>query len=116
MQDALKTDFGLSARWLESASNDTHENAVFSAPLLLRANIHTIVLVTNVTHMARSRREFEARGMTVIPAGIGYRAQTPLTWFDWLPSAEAYDHSSFTLHEYLGLIWQAILLPKASAS
>ncbi len=60
--------FGLAATWLENNSYDTHENAQFSAQLLIKNNIQKIVLVTDAWHMSRSVLAFRQAGFNVIPA------------------------------------------------
>lgn len=62
----LRTQYGMQARWLETRSTNTHENAVESWCLLAPQGVRRIVLVTDSGHMLRARWEFEAAGFTVL--------------------------------------------------
>lgn len=100
--------FGIPAHNIrtESSSRNTLENAKNIAALLKKANIQQLVLVTNATHMPRSRACFIAQGLTVIAAPTKYLSkQTAYQPLDFLPSAGTLANSSFALHEYLGLLW-----------
>lgn len=107
MQRALEQDYGLQARWVESASRDTRENALFSAEQLEAAGVHRILLVTHAMHMKRARDAFEAAGLEVIPAptawlggGAGETGgdQTLVQW----PSQNTAYAAWFAMHELLG--------------
>lgn len=112
MARSLREDFGLQARWLETRSRNTSENAVFSARILRQSGIQRIVLVTHAAHMPRARTYFEAAGLEVIPAptvrlaGLSSGEQGG----DWLPSARAAFAAWYGLHEWLGLAQQALYL------
>jgi len=56
---------------LENDSENTAENAFYSAEILREKNIKTIILVTSAMHMPRSVALFEAQGLNVIPAPTG---------------------------------------------
>ena len=103
MAQALRTDFGLDARWLETASLDTRDNARHSAALLRAQGVDTVLLVTEGVHMRRAAYEFEQAGLLVIPAptvlGGGRRANGP----GWLPGPAHLQRSSAALHEWLGI-------------
>ncbi|GAA5178062.1 hypothetical protein GCM10025771_16560 [Niveibacterium umoris] len=106
MRRTLRDDFGVAARWVEGASLDTRENAVFSAQLLSAAGIKRIALVTHAAHMPRSIREFEQAGLTVYPAPTAYftgRDDAPDALPD-LPNANSAYAGFYALHEWLGLI------------
>lgn len=91
---------------IERESQSTHENALFSAPLLRERGIEKIILVTEATHLPRSVRCFRKQGLEVIPSGCCYRA-TKFEWslFQFLPSPDAADANQRVVHEYLGLGW-----------
>lgn len=105
MQDALKKDFGLAARWVEARSLDTRENAQFSAKILHQAGVERIVLVTHAAHMRRSQESFEAAGLKVIPAPTAYFGHggddEPVPR---LPNMNAAYAGAYAVHEWLGLI------------
>ncbi|MBP6802394.1 MAG: YdcF family protein, partial [Zoogloea sp.] len=54
MQRVLAEDYGVRARWVESASRDTRENADFSAVHLEAAGVRRVLLVTHAMHMKRA--------------------------------------------------------------
>lgn len=103
MREALATDFGIATRWVESASNDTGENAAFLAPMLKQAGVTRIVLVTHAWHMRRARLAFEKQGLTVVPGPTRFATEAPASR-RWLPAASALHGSQIALHEWLGLL------------
>ncbi len=105
MADVLERDFHTPVRWKEKQSVDTQDNVRFAVPILQAAGIRTVVLVTDVTHMARARALFIAAGMPVIPAPTDYYASGPLTVLSFMPNTNALRRSSFTVHEWLGYLW-----------
>jgi uncharacterized SAM-binding protein YcdF (DUF218 family) len=103
MQKAALDDYGLSARWLETKSRNTRENAQFSAPMLRAAGVRTIVLVTDDNHMRRALNEFAASGIQAIAAPV--RVPAPGeggAWANLLPSLSAFRSSSLALYELIG--------------
>ena len=105
MQHILQSEYGLSARWLEDSSSTTWENAQLSAPLLKRADVHRIVLVTYAWHLRRAVPLFEAQGLSVIPAGTQFSSTHVDSVFDLLPTPAGLRDSTFALHEWLGILW-----------
>ena len=103
MQATLKRDFGLEARFLERHSRTTRENARESAALLASAWIKNVVLVTTAVHMRRAVAEFEAAGVTVIPAPVGGTLAVGSGLSAWLPKASALARSWDALYEMAGL-------------
>jgi uncharacterized SAM-binding protein YcdF (DUF218 family) len=102
MREALATDFGIEARWVESQARDTAENAARLVPELKAAGIGRIALVTHAWHMPRARALFERQGMTVIPAPTAFATETPEAAGRWLPSAAALGASHIAAREWLG--------------
>jgi uncharacterized SAM-binding protein YcdF (DUF218 family) len=103
MQATLKRDFGLEARFLERRSRTTRENARESAALLAPAWIKNVVLVTTAVHMRRAVAEFEAAGVTVIPAPVGGTLTVSYGLAAWLPKPSALERSWEALYEIAGL-------------
>lgn len=62
MRRVLADEFGLPVRWVEGESDNTRENALFSAQLLKRDGVTRVLLVTHAEHMRRARRSFEQGG------------------------------------------------------
>lgn len=104
MKDALEQDFGLKARWTESASRDTRENARHSAAILKEAGVGRILLVTHAAHMLRAEAEFRAAGLEVIPAPTGWLGGPGGNEevLDFVPSANSAYAGWFATHEWLG--------------
>ncbi|PHV10365.1 YdcF family protein [Chitinimonas sp. BJB300] len=108
MAESLRLDFGLQARWVENASLDTRDNAVFSSVLLKAAGVHRIVLVSDASHLPRARLEFERLGFAVIDGPTRYMAGNLGNRFTWLPSATAAQAGRLVAHEWLGLLAQRL--------
>lgn len=98
-------DYGLPLRWAEGRSRDTRENAANSLPLLAKAGVRHILLVTHEEHMSRAMRAFEAEA---VPLGISVRAapvgQRPQELFDfdvWCPSPAGFERVRYLVYEAL---------------
>lgn len=110
MAATLTQDFGITPQWVEGHSLNTHENATLSKPLLEKAGIHRIVLVTDAAHMRRAVYEFEAVGLEVIPAPTAFFTAPPEPG-DTLglqPNANSAVTAWYALHEWLGLLAQRV--------
>lgn len=106
MRDALKRDFGVETKWIEGRSDDTRQNARYSAEILLPSGHKRIALVTSAFHMPRSVEAFQAAGFEVVPAATAFMSKrTPWTPLDFLPRADAMRLSSLALHEWIGIAW-----------
>ncbi len=105
MQQILQDEYGLTARWVESAAETTWDNARFSAALLQQDGVHRIALVTHAWHLRRAVPQFEAQGLEVIPAGVGFSSTRIDDVFDLLPTPAGLRDSTFALHEWLGILW-----------
>lgn len=108
MAAALTEDFGLTARWLETKSLDTAENAVESARLLQADNITRVLLVTHAWHMRRAMEEFSRTGLRAIAAPTKFAGSGPVELLSYLPNGRSYSESTFALHEWLGLLWRGL--------
>ncbi len=91
-------------RWQESQSRDTRENALLTAALVKSDHITHIALVTHAWHMPRSVRQFEAAGLLVAPAPMGYIQSDSSLWLQWLPSGKGLRDSGWVIREWLGLL------------
>lgn len=106
MAAALKEEYGLTARWVESDSRDTADNARLSAVLLREAKLSRILLVTHAWHMRRAVAEFAAMALVVVPAPTAF-AKGFESWRvnSLIPNANDFYASSLAMHELLGLLW-----------
>jgi uncharacterized SAM-binding protein YcdF (DUF218 family) len=99
-------DFGRPLRWSEGESRDTRENASHIVPLLKRAGVTHILLVTHGWHMPRARRHFEdagaPAGIVVEPAPMGLARRLQRPALDWIPSAAGFLRVRNVLHEAVG--------------
>lgn len=94
--------------FLETASRNTHDQAVLVSEMLRSAGAIHVVLVTSDTHMRRSLGAFRAQGVVAVPA----IARDPLAtlprseWF--LPSHYGFSGANQVAHELLGLAYYAM--------
>ena len=105
MAKVLREEFAVPVEWVEAASDNTAENARYSARILQQKGIRRIFLVTDALHMARARRAFERQGLQVVPAPTAFYSRTRDNLLRWLPSAGALELSSYALHEWVGIVW-----------
>lgn len=99
----LRDDYGINARWIESDSLDTHENAVRSAVLLRADGVASILLVTEGFHMRRSVLEFEAAGLKVIPAPTLIASHADGKAISLLPGSSSMQRSTQAIKEWTGI-------------
>ena len=91
-------------RWQENQSRDTRENALLTATLLKNNGITHIALVTHAWHMPRSVRQFQAAGLQVTPAPMGFIQSDTSLLLQWLPSGKGLRDSGWVIREWLGLM------------
>jgi uncharacterized SAM-binding protein YcdF (DUF218 family) len=108
MARSLAEDFSTPARWVEPASKTTWENAAFSAAMLRREGIGTVLLVTHAWHMRRALIAFRAVGLTALPAPLPPERAPRLTWGSVVPRVSAWERGYFALHEWIGCAWYAL--------
>lgn len=90
-------------RWADDRSRDTIENAQNMAALLRRDGIARIALVTSAWHMPRAVRAFEAQGLVVLPAPMGFAVPYQRAALEWLPSTYGLSNTHNVLREWLAL-------------
>lgn len=98
-------ELGGSARWVESASADTAENATGTRNALAAHGIRRIVLVTHAYHLPRAVPAFERAGFDVMAMPAAWLAQPVDTWRAWLPTLSGLETTWTALHERAGLLW-----------
>lgn len=101
MADTL-AEFGVERVLMERLSNNTWENAKFSADILRRQGVDRVILVTQAWHMRRAVYSFEQFGFEVIAAPTLFRSVEPPV-LPYMPQAGSLFESSTALREWLGL-------------
>ena len=98
-------DFKHALRWTENQSRDTRENAGRTVPLLKRAGIDHILLVTHGAHMPRAQRAFEeaaaSSGIRIEAAPMGLASRIDIPALDWLPTHLGFARVRIALREWL---------------
>jgi uncharacterized SAM-binding protein YcdF (DUF218 family) len=101
--------------WPQDRSQNTHDDAVYSAEILREKDITEIILVTSAMHMPRAKALFEKQGIDVIPAAADFTI-TEQNWqsvfhpnagefvINLLPNASALNLTTTVLKEYFGLL------------
>jgi uncharacterized SAM-binding protein YcdF (DUF218 family) len=102
MRVSLSRDFGVQAKWVDEAAEDTYDNAHDSARILRAAGITRIALVTSDTHLWRAAREFEAAGLSVVPAPADVWAPRPIDSTRFVPTASGLLRSCNAVYELVG--------------
>lgn len=105
MAATLAEGYGVPVRWTETRSNNTVQNARYTAQILIPAGARRILLVTDATHMPRARRVFEQAGFEVVAAPTLFHTRGPLSVDDFIPTGEGLRRSHYALHEWIGLLW-----------
>ena len=107
LEQTLEEAFGVTARWVEDGSHNTHQHVVHSAGLLADAGIERIYLVTHYWHMPRAMAAFRKAGVEVVPAPMGFADIAPESFSPrWLlPTSGALHASTTALHEWVGQVW-----------
>jgi uncharacterized SAM-binding protein YcdF (DUF218 family) len=108
MAQVLTNELGVQAKWLETKSNTTQENASFSAKILQENTIQSIYLVSNDWHLPRATDVFEKEGFIVTSAPIGFQYQEQMTPLDYFPSVQGFAQTRHYWHEIMGRIWYAL--------
>ncbi|MGO9445940.1 MAG: YdcF family protein [Thiobacillaceae bacterium] len=105
MKDVLQNDFDTPVAYTETGALTTWDNAANSAPILKRAGIERILLVTHAGDERRAALVFERQGLEVIPAGTGFAHVGVDDPRIFLPSVRSLAQSTWALHEWIGLVW-----------
>jgi len=102
-----------SALVLQTQSQNTREDALFSSQMLKDEGINRIILVTSAMHMPRSKALFEKLRIEVIPAPADYsvpdyvwqdlwHGDFPAQVINLLPGVGSLSQTTAALKEYLG--------------
>jgi uncharacterized SAM-binding protein YcdF (DUF218 family) len=88
--------------WLDTRSDNTHENAVNAAEILRQHGVHRAALVVDARSMPRAAACLRKQGIDVIPAPSRFRSFDPLR-VELMPDWRAIKGNDDTFHELLGL-------------
>ena len=105
MARILRDDFAIEVKWQEGASDNTAQNAQYSAQQLGSAGVKRILLVTDAMHMARSVAIFSRHDLQVVQAPTRFYSSEPLTPIDFVPQAHWIEVTAYAMHEWIGLVW-----------
>jgi len=108
MARALREEFRVEVRWVEGESENTAENALFSAAILRRDNVQRVLLVSDAMHMPRAQMSFRSSGIEVVPAPTMFFRMTTYRVYDFMPRVEGLRRSHYALYEWIGLLWYGI--------
>jgi uncharacterized SAM-binding protein YcdF (DUF218 family) len=113
MADSMARDFGVTVKWQEANSQDTWQNAAFSAEILRGSGISSVYLVTHAWHMRRSEMAFRQAGLGVVAAPVLWDTKPYLRAGSFIPAASSWLESYYALHEYIGCAayWLRIHMP-----
>ncbi len=77
-----------------------------SVKKILNSNEIKIILVTSAFHMPRAKKVFEATNIKIIPFAVDfYNTHKKFTFMDFIPSADSFRTSSFTIREMIGRLY-----------
>lgn len=102
MRVSLSRDFGVQAKWEDDAAEDTYDNAHDCAGILRAAGISRVVLVTSATHLWRAAQEFQAAGLSVIPAPTDMSGPAEIGSMRFVPTANGLMRSYSAVYELIG--------------
>jgi uncharacterized SAM-binding protein YcdF (DUF218 family) len=109
MKKALADEYGITPRWAEDRSQNTHENAQMSAALLRADGVERVILVAHAFDMPRATAEFADAGIVTIPAPTGMPAERRrAAVLDFVPSVFALQASYYALYEIYANLWRRI--------
>lgn len=105
MARGLRDDFGINVKWQEDDSDNTAENARYTADMLKSEGVQHVLLVTDAMHMPRAVAIFERSGLQITPAPTAFHTATPMLPSDFIPRTGWLVQSSYALHEWIGILW-----------
>ncbi|HEY4072638.1 MAG TPA: YdcF family protein [Herbaspirillum sp.] len=105
MASALREDFRTPVKWIEGRSENTAENALYSAKILKLDGVQRILLVTDAMHMPRAQLAFTQAGVETVAAPTMFFGLKKIRLQSFLPSTEGLRRSHYALYEWFGLIW-----------
>jgi uncharacterized SAM-binding protein YcdF (DUF218 family) len=105
MAESLTDDFQTPPRWVEAKSDDTWENARFSADILRAEGITSVYVVTNAWHLRRAILAFKGTGLTTTAYPTSIDDPPGPEPSDFLPRSGGWQTGYYALHEWIGYAW-----------
>jgi uncharacterized SAM-binding protein YcdF (DUF218 family) len=102
MKSALVDYFAVPVRWTEDRSQTTYENALYTAAILRKDEINSIVLVAQARDQPRAIWSFKRVGLRVQPWPAIRSPFSVNEVDDFLPNIAALNASFYALHELIG--------------
>lgn len=111
MAGVLEDEFSVPVKWLETESEDTLQNARYTAAILQSEGVSQIILVTHVHHMERAKMAFESEELTVTAAATGWPVPKveALSAAHFVPSFAGYMKTRHLLYRWLVELRGAVL-------
>lgn len=98
-------EFNRPLDWTEIRSKDTRQNADFTVPILHKADIRHVIIVTHGWHMPRALAAFQAASkgsMVIEPAPMGLGTEVQPGGLEWIPTPEGFFRNRIAGKELLG--------------
>lgn len=105
LKSTIERYFAVPVSWIEDRSQTTFENAAYSAQLLEKMNIHTVIVVTQARDMPRAIWSFERVGLRALPWPAPRATAATGQIADVLPNPESLEETFYALHEVIGALY-----------
>lgn len=107
MAIAMREQFQLPPKWVETQSRNTYENGTLSKQVLAAEGINNIALVTQSFHMRRSVEVFVGLGFNVVPAPTDFYSflVNPYSIQSYIPKINNFQVSASVMSETIGRFW-----------
>jgi uncharacterized SAM-binding protein YcdF (DUF218 family) len=102
MKSGLEGYFGVPVTWSEQESRTTYENALYTAQLLRREQINSVVVIAQREDLPRAIWSFKRVGIHAIPWPTPRRVFELDRVEDFLPDSRAFQESFHAMHEMIG--------------
>lgn len=92
--------------WIEARSANTYEDAKYTAEVLSRKRVRSVVLVTEAYHTLRADMSFRKQGLHVVPAPCAYRAaRLAAAPWELIPRQKFIRENRDAVREWIGIAW-----------
>ena len=108
MKATLEQYFAVPVTWSEEHSQNTYENAAYTANLLRDTNIGTVVVIAQARDLPRIIWSFERVGLRALPWPAPRTIPKLDRIEDFLPNTGALNDSFYALHELIGRLYYQI--------